>query len=91
MKSLPSDFSPRKVAVLDLSESKIEQLWSSRNNKVCFIKNSIVIIIIVLAELLLSLVSTTSLPSIRRVIYLLNRLSPSLVMAKRIISLVLSG
>ncbi|KAF3973228.1 hypothetical protein CMV_003337 [Castanea mollissima] len=33
MKSLPSDFHPRKVAVLDLSESKIEQLWGSHNNK----------------------------------------------------------
>lgn len=36
MKSLPSDFCPRKVAVLDLSESKIEQLWGWHNNKVCF-------------------------------------------------------
>nr|XP_023884808.1 TMV resistance protein N-like [Quercus suber] len=34
MKSLPSDFCSRKVAVLDLSESKIEQLWGSHNNKV---------------------------------------------------------
>ncbi|KAK7845276.1 receptor-like protein 35, partial [Quercus suber] len=33
MKSLPSDFCSRKVAVLDLSESKIEQLWGSHNNK----------------------------------------------------------
>ncbi|KAK7848038.1 tmv resistance protein n [Quercus suber] len=33
MKSLPSDFCPHKVAVLDLSESKIEQLWGSHNNK----------------------------------------------------------
>ncbi|GMY26121.1 TMV resistance protein N-like [Fagus crenata] len=34
MKTLPFDFFPRKVAVLDLSESKIEQLWCSENNKV---------------------------------------------------------
>ncbi|XP_043725037.1 disease resistance protein RPV1-like [Telopea speciosissima] len=27
---LPSDFCPRKLAVLDLSESKIKQLWSQR-------------------------------------------------------------
>jgi hypothetical protein len=36
MKNLPSDFGPRKVAVLDLSESKIEQLWGSYSNKVPF-------------------------------------------------------
>lgn len=34
MKNLPSDFGPRKVAVLDLSESKIEQLWGSYSIKV---------------------------------------------------------
>lgn len=35
-KSIPSDFSPRELAVLDLSDSKIEQVWGSYSNKVCF-------------------------------------------------------
>uniref|UniRef100_A0A7N2LBC3 Uncharacterized protein n=1 Tax=Quercus lobata TaxID=97700 RepID=A0A7N2LBC3_QUELO len=34
MKTLPLDFCPRKVAVLDPSESKIEHLWRSNNYKV---------------------------------------------------------
>ncbi|KAF3973234.1 hypothetical protein CMV_003342 [Castanea mollissima] len=34
MKTLPSDFCPRKVVVLDLSVSKIEHLWCSNNYKV---------------------------------------------------------
>ncbi|XP_059446014.1 disease resistance protein RPV1-like [Corylus avellana] len=33
-KSLPSDFCPRELAVLDLSESKIEQVWGWYSNKV---------------------------------------------------------
>ncbi|KAK8627333.1 hypothetical protein V6N13_134946 [Hibiscus sabdariffa] len=32
--TLPSDFCPQKLAVLDLSGSKIEQLWSSNVNQV---------------------------------------------------------
>ncbi|GMJ13154.1 hypothetical protein like AT1G27170 [Hibiscus trionum] len=32
--TLPSDFCPQKLAVLDLSGSKIEQLWSSNVNEV---------------------------------------------------------
>lgn len=38
LKSLPSDFCPRELAVLDLSESKIEQVWSGYSNKVCCMK-----------------------------------------------------
>lgn len=34
LKTLPSDFCPQKLAVLDLSESKIEKLWSSYSNNV---------------------------------------------------------
>ncbi|KAE8023361.1 hypothetical protein FH972_009069 [Carpinus fangiana] len=34
LKSLPSDFCPRELAVLDLSESKIEQVWGGYSNKV---------------------------------------------------------
>ncbi|KAG8498447.1 hypothetical protein CXB51_004950 [Gossypium anomalum] len=34
LKTLPADFCPQKLAVLDLSESKIEQLWSSYSNNV---------------------------------------------------------
>ncbi|XP_007044430.2 PREDICTED: disease resistance protein TAO1 isoform X1 [Theobroma cacao] len=33
LKTLPSDFCPQKLAVLDLSESKIERVWSSYPNK----------------------------------------------------------
>ncbi|XP_021292771.1 TMV resistance protein N [Herrania umbratica] len=33
LKTLPSDFCPQKLAVLDLSESKIERVWSSYSNK----------------------------------------------------------
>ncbi|CAL2231556.1 unnamed protein product [Prunus armeniaca] len=33
LKSLPSDFSPRQLAVLDLPRSKIESLWHGRGNK----------------------------------------------------------
>ncbi|XP_035540154.1 disease resistance protein RPV1-like isoform X2 [Juglans regia] len=33
-KSIPADFSPRELAVLDLSDSKIEQVWGSYSNKV---------------------------------------------------------
>jgi hypothetical protein len=36
LKALPSDFCPRELAVLDLSESGIEQVWSWYNKKVCF-------------------------------------------------------
>ncbi|XVE56181.1 hypothetical protein DITRI_Ditri03aG0217200 [Diplodiscus trichospermus] len=34
LKTLPSDFCPQKVAVLDLSESEIQQVWSWYSNKV---------------------------------------------------------
>ncbi|CAL2231546.1 unnamed protein product [Prunus armeniaca] len=34
LNSLPSDFPPRQLAVLDLSRSKIERLWHGRSNKV---------------------------------------------------------
>ena len=34
LKTLPSDFCPQKLGVLDLSESKIERVWSSYSNKV---------------------------------------------------------
>ncbi|XVE84955.1 hypothetical protein DITRI_Ditri17bG0053300 [Diplodiscus trichospermus] len=34
LKTLPSDFSPQKLAVLDLSKSKIEEVWGSYSNKV---------------------------------------------------------
>lgn len=34
LNSLPSDFPPRQLAVLDLSRSKIERLWHGRGNKV---------------------------------------------------------
>ncbi|XVE84952.1 hypothetical protein DITRI_Ditri17bG0053000 [Diplodiscus trichospermus] len=34
LKTLPSDFCPQKLAVLDLSKSKIEQVWSSCSNQV---------------------------------------------------------
>ncbi|XWS34909.1 hypothetical protein CRYUN_Cryun21dG0077700 [Craigia yunnanensis] len=34
LKTLPSDFCPQKLGVLDLSESKIERVWSSFSNKV---------------------------------------------------------
>ncbi|XWS34906.1 hypothetical protein CRYUN_Cryun21dG0077400 [Craigia yunnanensis] len=34
LKTLPSDFCPQKLGVLDLSESKIEHVWSSYSNKV---------------------------------------------------------
>ncbi|VVA27678.1 PREDICTED: TMV resistance, partial [Prunus dulcis] len=34
LNSLPSDFPPRQLAVLDLSRSKIEHLWHGRGNKV---------------------------------------------------------
>ncbi|KAB1207947.1 Protein SUPPRESSOR OF npr1-1, CONSTITUTIVE 1 [Morella rubra] len=34
LKSLPSDFSPRELAVLDLSESAIEQVWGWHSSKV---------------------------------------------------------
>ncbi|KAG6713197.1 hypothetical protein I3842_05G140500 [Carya illinoinensis] len=34
LKSIPSDFSPRELAVLDLSDSKIERVWGSYSNKV---------------------------------------------------------
>ncbi|KAL5761915.1 hypothetical protein ACOSP7_018179 [Xanthoceras sorbifolium] len=34
VKSLPSDFSPSQLAVLDLSESGIERVWGSYTNKV---------------------------------------------------------
>nr|KJB31386.1 hypothetical protein B456_005G188500 [Gossypium raimondii] len=34
LKTLLSDFCPQKLAVLDLSESKIEKLWSSYSNNV---------------------------------------------------------
>ncbi|TXG46623.1 hypothetical protein EZV62_027874 [Acer yangbiense] len=33
-KTLPSDFSPSQLTVLDLSESGIERVWDSNNNKV---------------------------------------------------------
>jgi hypothetical protein len=36
LRSLPSDFCPRELAVLDLSESKIEQVWGGYSNKVRF-------------------------------------------------------
>lgn len=36
VETLPSDFSPSKLAVLDLSESGIERLWGSSAKKVCF-------------------------------------------------------
>ncbi|XVF07073.1 hypothetical protein REPUB_Repub06bG0105900 [Reevesia pubescens] len=34
LETLPSDFCPQKLAVLDLSESKIKRVWSSYSNKV---------------------------------------------------------
>ncbi|KAG2707348.1 hypothetical protein I3760_05G144800 [Carya illinoinensis] len=34
LKNLPSDFCPRELAVLDLSESKIEEVWHRYNNQV---------------------------------------------------------
>ncbi|KAI5352530.1 hypothetical protein L3X38_005421 [Prunus dulcis] len=34
LKSLPSDFSPRQLAVLDLTRSKIESLWHGHSSKV---------------------------------------------------------
>lgn len=34
LKALPSDFRAPQLAVLDLSESKIERLWGSKNKKV---------------------------------------------------------
>ncbi|KAG2707346.1 hypothetical protein I3760_05G144600 [Carya illinoinensis] len=34
LKSLPSNFCPRELAVLDLSESKIEQVWGRYSNQV---------------------------------------------------------
>ncbi|BFG16562.1 hypothetical protein CerSpe_028360 [Prunus speciosa] len=34
LNSLPSEFPPRQLAVLDLSRSKIERLWHGRGNKV---------------------------------------------------------
>ncbi|KAF5449756.1 hypothetical protein F2P56_030169 [Juglans regia] len=34
LKSLPSDFCPRELAVLDLSESKIKQVWRRYTNQV---------------------------------------------------------
>ncbi|KAK2636333.1 hypothetical protein Ddye_031125 [Dipteronia dyeriana] len=34
VKTLPSDFSPSQLAVLDLSESGIERVWDSNTNKV---------------------------------------------------------
>ena len=34
LKTLPSTFSPRKLTVLDLSESKVERVWG-HNKKVC--------------------------------------------------------
>ncbi|KAG6654403.1 disease resistance protein RPV1-like isoform X1 [Carya illinoinensis] len=34
LKSLPSDFCPRELAVLDLSESKIERVWCRYSNQV---------------------------------------------------------
>ncbi|XP_035540054.1 disease resistance protein RPV1-like [Juglans regia] len=34
LKSLPSDFCPRELAVLDLSESKIERVWRRYTNQV---------------------------------------------------------
>lgn len=42
LKSLPCEFSPPELTVLDISESKIQQLWGRRwrfgyNNKVCCI------------------------------------------------------
>lgn len=36
LKTLPSDYCPRQLAVLDLSDSRIEQIWGSYTNKVCF-------------------------------------------------------
>lgn len=43
MKTLPSDFNPSQLAILDLSESGIEYVWGSCTNKVCF---SLIVLII---------------------------------------------
>ena len=34
MKTLPSDYAPHELAVLDLSESGIERVWGWNSNKV---------------------------------------------------------